>query len=117
MATIKTKFVNNSETKVEQKGSRSVTMAPIRVRQKTKTRLDQLLKQANKDRLGRKIKTDDLIAFGLALITDEHISEICHKTLSNKDRLEMLFLKLTKERRCSSREEFFGLLLEGKVAI
>jgi len=36
---------------------------------------------------------------------------------ANKDRLELLFQKFSKERRGATREEFFGMLLGGKVTI
>lgn len=94
--------------------NRIYATSPIRVSQKTKTKLAQLLDRANKGRVGRKVKGEDLVSFSLELISEQHLSEICSRTLRNRDRMELLFLKLTKERRCSSREDFFGLLLEGK---
>lgn len=114
MATSKVQLVDAAESKVQQKRRENVSSAPIRVRQKTKAKLEQLLKHANRERIGRKVKPDDLIWFGLGLITDEHIASICSSMLSNKDRLELLFLKLSRERRGLTREEFLGMLLEGK---
>ncbi|MGE0175003.1 MAG: hypothetical protein AB7T49_19575 [Oligoflexales bacterium] len=115
MATSKVQLVETSEIKTQHKRCESASSAPIRVRQKTKAKLEQLLKQANKERLGRRVKPDDLICFGLGLITDDHISNICSSTLSNKDRLELLYLKLSKEKRGITRDEFLGLLLDGKA--
>jgi len=79
--------------------------------------MDDLLRRANKNKLGRKVKTDDLICFSLELVTDEHLTQICDKTLTNKDRLEILFRKASKDRKGLTRDEFFGLLLDGKVGI
>ncbi len=93
------------------------TTAPIRVKQKTRDKMDDLLRRANKNKLGRKVKTDDLICFSLELVTDEHLTQICDKTLTNKDRLEILFRKASKDRKGLTRDEFFGLLLDGKVGI
>ena len=80
-----------------------------------RVKMDELLKRANKHKLGRKVKTDDLICFSLGLLTDEHLEQICNKTLTNKDRLELLFRRVAKERKGLTRDEFFGLLIDGKV--
>ncbi|MEI8028019.1 MAG: hypothetical protein WCI18_16840 [Pseudomonadota bacterium] len=87
----------------------------MRIRYKTKAKLEQLIRQANKERLGKKVKVDDLIMFALGLIDDQHLADICSKTLSNKDRMELLYRKLAKEKRGITREEFLGMLLDGKV--
>ncbi len=108
---IKTKSVMRSKST-----NKSSSMA-IRIRQKTKSKLAQLLQQANKERIGRRVKVDDLILFALGLITDHHLIEICDKTLSNKDRLELLYRKLSKEKHGITREEFFGILLDGKATL
>lgn len=104
-----------SKAGTKQKSAVGRASAPIRIAQKTKAQLDGLLAQANKDRVGRKIKPDDLICYSLALISDEHIQEVCNKTLSNKDKLEILFKKVSKEKRGISRDEFYGMLLSGTV--
>ncbi|MCX6123375.1 MAG: hypothetical protein NTV34_01290 [Proteobacteria bacterium] len=83
MATNNLKSVADGESKMMQKRKGAATSAPIRVRQKSKVKLKQLLKQANKDRMGRKIKADDLIWCGLNLIKDNHIADICDGALSN----------------------------------
>ena len=55
--------------------------------------------------------------FALGLIDDQHLADICSKTLSNKDRMELLYRKLAKEKRGITRDEFVGMLLDGKVTI
>lgn len=115
MATNKLQNVSNVESQVSQIRKGSASSAPIRVKQRTKAKLEQLLKQANKDRVGRSIKADDLIWCGLALVNDAHIAEIRDKVLSNRDRMELLFQSFVKERRGATREEFLGALLEGKL--
>lgn len=116
MATTKMQVVSSGESETKQKREATVSSVPVRIAQKTKVKLELLLKQANKDRIGRKVKTDDLVIFSLGLITDEHLAELCNRTLSNKDRMELLFRKVSKEKRGMSRDEFFGMLLDGKVA-
>jgi hypothetical protein len=116
MVTAKSSNVDKSYSVTIQRSQKSETSIPIRVKQKTKAKLDHLLKRASKDRHGRRVKPDDLIYFGLGLITDEHISRIRDESMSNKDRLEQLYLKLSKEQRGLTRDEFLGKLLEGKVS-
>lgn len=105
---IKTKKEMHQKTKTES------TSSPVRIREKTKAKLELLLRQANKDRLGRKVKVDDLMMFALDLITEQHLTEICNKMLSNKDRMELLYRKIAKDKRGITRDEFIGMLLEGK---
>ena len=115
MAINKLQSVANGESQVMQKQKGTASSAPIRVKQRTKAKLEQLLKQANKDRVGRSIKANDLIWCGLALISDAHIAEIRDKALSNKDRMELLFQVFVREHRGATRDEFFGALLAGKL--
>ena len=89
----------------------------MRVRCKTKSRLEHSLRQANKDLFGKKVKVDDLILFALSLITDTHLADSCSKTLSNKDRMELLYRKLSKEKRGITRDDFLGMLLDGKIGL
>ena len=117
MAAAKVQIVNNSESESKQKRGANGASTAIRIGHKTKSKMEQLLRQANRDRLGRKVKADDLICFGLSLISDDHIAEICNKMLSNKDKLEILFKRVSKEKRGISRDAFYGILLEGKVAL
>ena len=117
MATLKAQSVNTTESEMKQTGAAKLQTAPVRIHHKTKSKLEQLLKQANKDHIGRRVKTDDLILFSLGLVTDEHLAEICTTTLSNKDRLELLFRKLFKDKRAKSREDFLRMLLDGMVTV
>ena len=61
------------------------------------------------------IKPDDVICYSLALMTDDCLREVCQQSLSNKDKLEILFKKVSKEKRGISRDEFYGMLLTGKI--
>ena len=117
MVTTKMQIVNDGASEVKQKRQQAASSVPVRIGQKAKAKLEQLLKQVNKDRIGKKVKTDDLISFALDLISDEHLVEICNRSLSNRDRIELLYRKLSKEKRGLSREDFLGMLLAGKVSI
>jgi hypothetical protein len=115
MATNRALKAANGESQVMQKRKGTASSAPIRVKQRTKAKLEQLLKQTNKDRVGRRIKADDLIWCGLALINDAHIAEIRDNSLSNKDRMELLFQQFLQSRRGATREDFLGELLKGNL--
>jgi len=117
MTNLETGSATTAVPKMKQKPKADCSASPIRVKQSTRSQLDDLLRRANKQALGRKVKTDDLISFSLSLVTDAHLEHICDKTLTNKDRLEMLFRRFSKERRGATREEFLGVLLEGKLTI
>ncbi len=117
MSNLETSSATVAAPKMKQKPRVDCAASPIRVRQGTRSQLDDLLRRANKQKLGRKVKTDDLICFSLGLLTEDHLDEICNKTLTNKDRLELLFRRVAKERKGLSRDEFFGLLIDGKVTI
>ena len=117
MSQFKEQNVNNGETKSKQRSVTKLSSAAIRISHKSRMKLEQLLLQSNKDRFGRKVKADDLISFSLELLTDEHLAEIRNKLLSYKDRLELLFRRVSKERKGLTRDDFFGMLLDGKVTM
>ncbi len=115
MSQVKEQSVSSGDTKSKQQCATKSSSVAIRISHKSRTKLEQLLRQANKSRPGRKVKADDLIGFSLDLLTEQHIAAICDKMLSNKDRLELLFQQFSKERRGATRDDFFGALLEGKL--
>ena len=117
MASMSTENDAGSRGELRQKRVVDASSSPVRISPKTRVKLDQLLRQANKDRLGRRVKPDDVMAFALGLVTDEHLAAICDNTMSNKDRMEALFRRMAKERRGFTREDFFGLLLSGKLSV
>lgn len=108
-----TDVTNGSEKR--RTSSKETASIPVRIRSKTKEKVDAYLARINKDRLGRKVKPDDLICFSLDLLNDAHLEEIGTSLLTNKERVEILYRKLAKTKRGLSKDEFLGMLLEGKV--
>lgn len=90
---------------------------PIRIKIQSKGKLDALLARVNRDRIGRKVKADDLVCFSLDLLTDAHLDEISTKLMTNKERVEILYRKLAKARRGLTKDDFLGMLLEGKLPV
>jgi len=106
--------VANGKRRVAGKAGASV---PVRIRTESKEKIDALLARINKDRIGRKVKADDLICFSVDLLTDAHLEQIGAKLLSNKERIEILYRKLAKTKRGLTREEFLGMLLDGTLSV
>ena len=97
------------------KSAKGTASSPVRIGAQSKGKLDALIVRINKDRVGRRVKPDDLICYSLDLLTDQHLQEIGARLLTNKERIEVLYSKLSKTKRGLSRDEFLGLLLEGKA--
>ena len=108
--------VTSAKAKVNKSANASAS-SPVRLRTQSRTKLDALIARINKDRAGRRVKPDDLICYSLDLLTDQHLQEIGARLLTNKERIEILYSKLSKTKRGLSRDQFFGMLLEGKVTI
>ena len=116
MATNSTKTVNNASENVKQtKAGRD--SFPVRIKSQTKSNLDDLLKRANKNHVGRKIKADDVICYALKLLSNENLAEISQAALTNRDKFELLFKLEQKKNRALNRDSFYGLLLRGCIRI
>lgn len=111
------KEVSNSKSRMRCKATGEETSIAVRIRRRTKAKMELMLRQCNRDRPGNKVKIDDLVLFALDLITDQHLADICSRTLSNKDRIELIYRNMSKVKRGLTRDEFFGLLLAGKVTV
>jgi len=96
---IKKQTLVTKNVKDHAKSTDAVLTCPVRVSIQTKKSLDTLLDQANRNRSGRKVKSDDLIRFAIGFLTDDHVMEICERTLTNKDRVEILYQKLHREQK------------------
>ena len=108
--------VASAKAKVS-KSAKGNASSPVRLRAQSKGKLDALIARINKDRVGRRVKPDDLICYSLDLLTDQHLQEIGARLLTNKERMEILYSKLSKTKRGLTRDAFLGMLLEGKVTI
>jgi len=106
--------VASAKVKVN-KPAKGTASTPVRIGAQSKGKLDALIARINRDRVGRRVKSDDLICYSLDLLTDQHLQEIGARLLTNKERIEILYNKLAKTKRGLSRDEFYGLLLSGKV--
>ena len=112
--------ISNSEATTAKpkltKTSKAKASSPVRICARSRDKLDAMLARVNKDRFGRRVTADDLIGYGLDLLTDTHLEEIGTRLLSNKERIEIMYRKMVKARKGLTRDEFLGMLLEGKMA-
>jgi hypothetical protein len=75
MKVLETNSATVVASKPKQNPKANDASSPIRVKQSTRRKLDELLRRANKQKLGRKVKTDDLICFSLGLLYEAQCSE------------------------------------------
>lgn len=88
----------------------------IRVRSGTKTKLDKILDAVNSKEYGKRVKSDDVISFAIGLINDAYMHSLRDQSLTNSDRLEILFQQQRKRKKELTKDEFLGLLMTGQIS-
>jgi hypothetical protein len=88
------------------------TSSPVRIRTKTKARLDELLASANRHHTGRKVKADDIIRHSLGLLAESDLVLIKQSVKTNRDRFEELYRKVSARSNGLSKDAFLGNVLE-----
>lgn len=83
----------------------------VRINLENQKKAEKILALANKKKLGRKIKLDQVLAIVFDLVTDEHIRKMQDQSLSNEDRKEQLRQRYIIARGPISRDEFTGFML------
>jgi hypothetical protein len=58
----------------------------IRITLENQKKVERILATANKKKLGRKIKFDQLLSLAVDLLTEEHIKKLQDQSLSNEAR-------------------------------
>lgn len=106
---------------MEQNSNQNVTKSPkkvsqvtsVRLKNQTSKKLSNFLAKCNKKDFGKRIKGDDVIALALKLLSDSHIKELQNSSLSNADILEIKYQEYIKKNGKTSKDEFYGVLLNG----
>ncbi|MBL7669689.1 MAG: hypothetical protein JNM39_04325 [Bdellovibrionaceae bacterium] len=83
----------------------------VRVSSDTRKAAEAILKTANEKQNGRKIKLDEVLQAGLALIQQEHVRTLQQNSLTNEDRKEILRQKYIAARGAISKDEFTGFMM------
>ena len=106
------------QTKTTKTAARQVNkLKSIRVQLETQRKAERLLAVANKKRIGRKVKVDQLLSIALDLVTDGHLQTLQDQSLTNEDRKELLRQKYIETRGQISRDEFTGFMMSADFAI
>ncbi len=100
--------------KVHKAKPASASTVSVRLRRETKRRIQNELARVNKKDFGKRVKADALIGRALGLLTEQHIKELQDASLSNADRLEMLYRDHVKQHGATTKDDFLGTLI-GKV--
>jgi hypothetical protein len=90
--------------------------SPIRLQKLAKVKLYTLIGGLNRNRVGRKIRADDLIGYSLDLLTEDHLKDLVPRLLTNKERIKILYKQLSKTKRGLSHDDFLGMFLNGKIS-
>lgn len=86
----------------------------LRVRRETKKRIQAELATLNRKDFGRKITADDFLSVAIGLVQTIHLDEIKARSLSNRDRLEMMYKEHCEKHGKVTKDEFLGILLESE---
>ena len=104
---------------VKKAKAKSATMATVsmRVKRDTKRRVLAELAKVNKKDFGKPVKTDALIGLLLSLLNDQHVKALQDGSMTNADRLELLYRDYVKKHGATSKDEFLGRMLSENGAI
>lgn len=104
--------MDNDQTPQSSPSSSSHTI-PIRIHKSTARTLRSLVSKANKKPLGKRIKSDQIIAKALSLLTDLHLEEIKEASYEGKDHFEIKYRNFCEKHGSISKDEFLKKLLSG----
>lgn len=93
---------NKSKSKVVAKS------VSVRVHSESKLAAMSRLESANKKKLGRRIKFEDLFNLALGLVTEEHIKVLHERSLTHANRQELLRQRYAETRGPISVDDFIG---------
>ena len=100
------------QTKTTKTAAKQVNkLKSIRVQLETQRKAERLLAVANKKRIGRKVKVDQLLNIALDLVTERHLQSLQEQSLTNEDRKELLRQKYIESRGQISKDEFTGFMM------
>lgn len=96
--------------------TKKVAATSLRVKPETRKRLLAELAKANKKSFGRRVRADQLLNLLLTLLRPEHIQKLQDESLSNADRIEMMYREHVKRHGTISKDEFLGRFISGDAA-
>jgi len=73
------------------------------------------LEKINQKAMGKKVRADDVISLSLTLIKNEHFKHLQEASLTNAERMEMLFQEFKSKNKTATKDTFLGALLKGEI--
>jgi len=103
---------NDQNQKLQQTKNNPTNTVPIRVHKDIARAIRRDLAKLNKKDFGRRISFSDYVAKAISKLTDDDKHELQQASLSNADKLELLFRQQAKTGDAQfSKEQFLGRLL------
>ena len=104
--------------KMEKKSAKSAAKhVTVRVKASARKLASSLAEEANKKKLGRKVKLDDIFELAISLVTPEHLKMLQERSLTNENRVALLRQKYIEVHGQVSHDEFLGLMMHPEFAI
>jgi hypothetical protein len=107
---------NNKREKTQAKTSAGES-CPLRVKQVTRRKLQKILDAVNKKDFGKRVCPNAVIDLALSLVGAAEIEQLRQASMNNADRLEAAYRRYAAKETGTSKDDFLGLLLAGKVSI
>jgi len=89
----------------------------MRISQETKNKIQSLLSKVNEKLVSKKVRADQLIGAALEKIGAEDIRVLQDSATSNLAYFEKAFVEQRSKNKKLSKDDFFALVLTGKVKI
>ena len=90
---------------------------PVRVSEKTRSAISDLVSRINTGGGYKKIKPDAVIYHSLVKLNDDDIKTLRATTVTYAEMFDREFLRYKRTNKHTTRDDFLGLILTGKVSI
>lgn len=103
---------NEQDQKPQPTKNTQTNTVPIRVHKEIARTIRRDLAKLNKKEFGRRIRVDDYVAKAISKLTEDDKRELQKASLSNADRLELMYREHSKGNHSQlSKEQFLGRLI------
>ncbi len=109
-------MTNSGKKKCITKKSENAPMTPVRLKQVTYQKLTSILDKINQKDQGKKVRADDVVTLSLTLLKNEHLKRLQDNSLTNTDRMEILFQEFKSKNKNATKDLFLGALLKGDLS-
>ena len=96
-------------------GETGCNTVPIRISAETKAELDRILGAIVRDGARKRVRADSVIKYALAKLKEQDLEELRSKSVTFGEVFDREFLQYKTDQGSITRDEFLGLVLQGKV--